>query len=110
MTFFTYLDNKFRNLGLDNQISFSLKKDGAQKAAHSWVIGIRRFWITIYFLSFPINYILIKCRLLKPDVEYNSRYEEIKTNSDRVRAELEAAKKAQQVPNMVGNQPPSVNS
>lgn len=92
MRFFDYLDNKYRNLGLDSQIEFSLAKEGEQKACHAWVLGIRKVFYYIHLVTLPFRYLATKACLLKQDVDYSTRVDELKAYTEKV---LAAAHKAQ---------------
>ena len=92
LSYFQYLDNKFRNLGLDSQIEYTLAKDGEQKACHMWVMGIRKFFMYLHIVTLPFRYILTKACLLAKDVDYSTRVEELKAYTEKV---LNAAHDAQ---------------
>ncbi len=93
MSFFKFLDNKYRNFTLDNQIEFSLAKEGYQQATHAWVLTIRKFFKAVRIVTLPFEYLLQKACLLSKDVSYETRYEELKQYTEKV---LRAAKEAEQ--------------
>lgn len=92
MSFFSFLDNRFRNLSLDNQIEFSLNKEGHQKASHYWVIAIRRFFTVVHFCLLPFKYASQMLHITSPDEDHATRIEELKAYTEKV---LTAAKQAQ---------------
>lgn len=106
MTFFQFLDNKFRNLQLDLQMEFSLKKDGVSKASHQWVLTIRKFYTVLAFITLPIQYLLQRIDLITKDVVYTERYADIKAYTDKALKDArEAQRQAAPVPsNGAGNE------
>lgn len=96
MTYFEFLDNRFRNLTLDTQIEYTLEKEGEQQAAHQWVLTIRKFNKYMNFLILPVKYLLQKTGIVKSDLDYNTRYAEIKAYTERTLAEAKAAQRAGQ--------------
>jgi hypothetical protein len=104
MTYFKFLDNKFRNYGLDQQISdeFNPAVAGFQQACHAWVGGIRSFFKYVRLVTLPFEYLLAKAFLLPRDIDYESRYAELKAASEKQLAafpqQLQQATQAQAVP------------
>lgn len=94
MSFFTYLDNKFRNFSLDAQQEFSLAKDGYQKACHQWVLMVRKIHMALYFCVLPFLYVFQSIGIIRQDQDYSTRVAELKAMSEKLLAEARAAQVA----------------
>jgi len=99
LKFFDFLDNKYRNLSLDTQIEFSLAKEGYQQAVHFWVLQVRKFFKVARIITLPFEYLAVKIGILAKDIQYETRYAEIKANTERLlKAAAEAQKAGQPLP------------
>lgn len=92
MTFFEFLDNRFRNKSLDRQINDTLDQDGMQRACHTWVLYIRKFYTVLYFVLLPGVFLLKKLRVVSQDADYNLRFEDIRAYTEKT---LKAAREAE---------------
>lgn len=76
MTFFNYLDGRFRKLSIELQSDFTIAKEGELKAAYGLIQGQRTLFKYLQMPVLIMNYLLINLgwkKVVEPEMKPTSK-------------------------------------